>query len=423
MSKLRARWIDYDVESLAGTTTLRVFLDGAGGLEKTATGIRIKALGITNEMLAGSIGLDKLVKAVIAADGSQDFTADQSMGGNKLTNLANGTAQTDAVTLSQLQSSMAGLDFQADVLNTQTDATLDPGAPSSGDRYIITDSTSLHTNFGTITGIGDGDIVEYDGSDFVVAYDVSAQGEGALVWDQAADSFKYWDGSAWDLFGGLAGVTAGDGLEKTSNTMSVKVSDIAGTGLEDDGANNLQVSAQGNGLTGGGGSLLSIDPDAVTGGDIAPVSVSADGVGVDVTVLDGDHLTVDFTPSNYSPDDSPAEAADVDDLAAHLKGIDSAMASVGSGNQKTVYKELDSTIISNGLFTLSFSPEAADLVSLTPVGGPQQINKQSVGSIGVAPDFDVLNTNEVHINNNGSASGLSDVFQAGDVVMVEYSAT
>ena len=154
MSKSIARWIDYDVESMAGTTTLRVFLDGSGGLEKTAAGIRIKATGVTNDMLAGSIGLDKLVKSVIAADGTVDFTGDQSMGANKLTNLAQASASTDAVTLAQLQSAVSGLDFQADVLNTQTDATLDPGTPNTGDRYIITDSATLHANFGTIAGIG-----------------------------------------------------------------------------------------------------------------------------------------------------------------------------------------------------------------------------------------------------------------------------
>ncbi len=38
--------------------------------------------------------------------------------------------------------------------------------------------------------------------------------------------------------------------------------------------------------------------------------------------LDGDHLDIDFTPSNYTPSTAPAEAADVDDLAAHLSGID-----------------------------------------------------------------------------------------------------
>ena len=38
----------------------------------------------------------------------------------------------------------------------------------------------------------------------------------------------------------------------------------------------------------------------------------------------GDHLDIDFTPTNYTPDATPAEAADVDDLAAHLAGIDTA---------------------------------------------------------------------------------------------------
>jgi|TARA_Y100000034_G_C6883139_1_gene405008 hypothetical protein len=42
----------------------------------------------------------------------------------------------------------------------------------------------------------------------------------------------------------------------------------------------------------------------------------------DSAEIDGDHLDIDFTPSNYTPDSSPAEAADVDDLAAHLKGLD-----------------------------------------------------------------------------------------------------
>lgn len=91
-----------------------------------------------------------------------------------------------------------GFDFQIDVLNTQVDATLDPGvSPTTGDRYIITNSAALHANFGTITGVGNGDIVEYDGSNFVVEYDVSVQGEGAKVWDRNANKFANWDGSAW----------------------------------------------------------------------------------------------------------------------------------------------------------------------------------------------------------------------------------
>jgi len=46
--------------------------------------------------------------------------------------------------------------------------------------------------------------------------------------------------------------------------------------------------------------------------------------------LDGDHVDIDFTPVNYTPDAAPAEAADIDDLAAHLKGIDTALGGVGA---------------------------------------------------------------------------------------------
>src|SRR5690606_4247358 len=47
--------------------------------------------------------------------------------------------------------------------------------------------------------------------------------------------------------------------------------------------------------------------------------------------MDGDHLDIDFTPSNYTPSTVPAEAANVDDLAAHLAGIDDALGAVGGG--------------------------------------------------------------------------------------------
>lgn len=256
----------------------------------------------------------------------------------------------------EIDSAIAGLDFQADVLNKQTDATLDPGAtPSVGDRYIITAAGSLHVNFGTITGLANNDIVEYETGGFVVAYDVSDAGEGALVWNRDADYFEHWDGSSWSEFGGLSGVTAGDGLTKSGNTLNVgagdgisvsadavavspsdftgaglevnggdiriaasaagdgltggagsalavgagdgidvtadavavDVTDIIGTGLSEDASNNIRIGAQGNGIGGGNGSTLSVTPDSTTGATVAPVSVTANGVGV---VIDNDSL-------------------------------------------------------------------------------------------------------------------------------------
>lgn len=58
-------------------------------------------------------------------------------------------------------------------------------------------------------------------------------------------------------------------------------------------------------------------------------SAAVEGIGyfpfTDGARFDGDQLDIGFTPTNYTPDASPAEAADVNDLAAHLKGIDNSV--------------------------------------------------------------------------------------------------
>src|SRR6056297_3430412 len=130
MSKTTARWINFDTQSLSGTSTLTVKLVTDGGIEKTVDGLQIKTSGVTNDMLEGSIALSKLAEAVIKADGSVTYTGDQDMGGNNLTNMAQASNPADAVTLSQLQSWSSSLDFQADVFDIQEDASLDPGTPN-----------------------------------------------------------------------------------------------------------------------------------------------------------------------------------------------------------------------------------------------------------------------------------------------------
>ena len=45
--------------------------------------------------------------------------------------------------------------------------------------------------------------------------------------------------------------------------------------------------------------------------------------------IDGDKLDIDWNPTNYTPDVSPSEVTSVDELTAHLKGIDTALASAG----------------------------------------------------------------------------------------------
>ena len=178
------------------------------------------------------------VNQAVLQDGTRAMLANLSLGGFKITNLANGTNPNDAVNLSQLDAALAGLDFQPDVDNYVADASsIAPGAglpaAASGQRYILASNTgSLAVGWGTITGVGDGDIVQYNGSAWVVAYDVSVRGEGALVWQRNDNIFMRWDGSTWAEFGGLAGVTAGAGLLKSGNVLSIELD--TNSGLEFD---------------------------------------------------------------------------------------------------------------------------------------------------------------------------------------------
>ena len=197
-------------------------------IEFAGGNLNVKALGITDAMLAGSISFTKLADSANIArlDQAETVAAVWAFGANLPTASADPTSANQLARKSYVDSVISGLDFQADVLNTQTDATLDPGAsPTTGDRYILTNTAALHANFGSITGVGDNDIVEYTGSAFEVAYDVSTEGEGALAWDQNANHFKLYDGSTWSEFGGLSGVTAGDALSKSGNTLNVNVDD------------------------------------------------------------------------------------------------------------------------------------------------------------------------------------------------------
>jgi len=82
---------------------------------------------------------------------------------------------------------------------------------------------------------------------------------------------------------------------------------------------------------------------------------------------------------------------------------------------------ISQTDVTNGYVTLSQNPFNAQNVQVWIAGGSIQTNKQCVGSTGATPDFDVLNTNRVHINNNGGASGLSGVIKKSAVIIVIYN--
>jgi hypothetical protein len=73
-----------------------------------------------------------------------------------------------------------------------------------------------------------------------------------------------------------------------------------------------------------------------------------------------------------------------------------------------------------GYFTLTYVPIDPTNVTVDIYRGPRQVNKNTVGDSGAVPDFDILNGNELHFNNNGIATGLREYIAEDDVLIIVY---
>lgn len=174
----------------------------------------------TNKVAAhGSI----LSSDLILKDGSVTFTANQSLGGNKVTSLANGTTSADAVNYAQLQaveSLISGFSWLTSCISRLVTP---PGSPLMGDRYLI------DAVLGPATGVWAGhedEIAEYNGSswDFTVptlgAYiSIEDESDGLYLYGGASWSKKYFEAT-----------TASTGLTKVGFDIRID-SSAAGTGL------------------------------------------------------------------------------------------------------------------------------------------------------------------------------------------------
>jgi hypothetical protein len=192
-------------------------------------------LDVTNSKLYGSSNgstvfvIDTVGLTDIVQDTSPQLGGNLDAQGNKITSLGTPTAGTDAVTKTYVDGLIQGLRWDDPVLAIQTDASLDPGAsPTTGDRYILEASGTLHANFGTITGVGDDDIVEYNGSAWVIDFDASVTGEGETVYNRATNSSYTYNGSAWVVMGGTSDHGALSGLSDDDHAQYAVISSGSG---------------------------------------------------------------------------------------------------------------------------------------------------------------------------------------------------
>jgi hypothetical protein len=254
--------------STASTTGNIVLVPGAiGGAVNVSNAKIVNLLDPTNAQDAATQNyvLNGLATKLSLAGGT--MTNNIAMGGHEITGLGAPTSANSAVRKVDLETALSGLDFQPDVLGVQLASVAAPGVPTSGMRYVLT-TGSLDVSWGTIPGLGTNDIVQYNGASWFVAYDVSVQGPGALVWDRGTSTFQRWDGTSWSDFGGLAGITAGIGLSKTGNTLDVNL----GAGIA-----QLPTDEVGLDLYSSSGLFLTVDGSTASTLTNAQLSILLDG--------------------------------------------------------------------------------------------------------------------------------------------------
>jgi len=199
-----------------------------------------------------------------------------------------------------------------------------PYTDGADDGKVVTFSGASLTGVAT-NDATDGNVVVVNASNSVFAND-------SLIFDGVVPTGT-WSGSGAPVAG--AGLTstldvinvgdAGKGVQVNANDIQVDASEIAssagalqqvsGAGNEHllevkldvatgggesglvKGANGLGVGANlaGNGLSLTQGSAMVVDPDSTTGGNVVPVDVTANGVGLDVSDIDGVGIEADGT--------------------------------------------------------------------------------------------------------------------------------
>lgn len=213
--------------------------------------------GALNE-LQTDVDTRALDSIVIKKDGSVAFTANQSMGGFKLTNLAAPTAAGDAVTKSYVDAIKQGLDIKDSVrvATTASITNLNAGPLSidgitlvAGDRVLVKDGASrdgveavsnIRNGIYVVGTIGVDSGVWTRSSDADASSEVTA-GLFTFVAEGTTNSDAGFvlttnDPITLDTtalvfvqFSGAGQIVAGDGLSKSGNTLSVNVD---GQGLE-----------------------------------------------------------------------------------------------------------------------------------------------------------------------------------------------
>jgi hypothetical protein len=224
-------------------------------------------------------------------------------------------------------------------------------------------------------------------------------------------------------------VTAGAGLTKDGTSIRVGDGTLGNVNGINRTSNDISAAVDGSTVE-VVSNVLAVKDLGVGTAKLAATSVTAAKLGNDVAGVgigggNGSAINVDI--ANTTAETSVANDDEIlihDTSAGAVRAMTRSnfLAGVGTGETRGHEMHLvTSGEVTSGYFTLASSPSAVGNVSAFVVGGLGQVNKQIVGATGATPDFDVLNSNQFHFNNNGAATGLSEHIEEGDILDIQYA--
>lgn len=395
-----------NVSAGAGDAGKFILLDANGHVDATM----INDADIDHGSVGGLADDDHTQYILVA--GTRAFTGAQSMGSFKLTNLADGTASSDAVNYGQLQSALAGLSWKDTVrglklIGERTIALINALSPEAGDCVVATDAGT--PTAGTSDALAAGDVAEFDGTSWkkVVSNSAGRVPNGirfilakttALVspFVEATDDNKIvisvadpgtYDGSVsdWDDTGDAVDNAAvliqdpthisiydnlGFTLEAPSTVPTGSWIQFSGASATTAGAG---LYASGNTFNVGNGDGITVDTDAIsvdllTGGGLKFTGASPNGeLGVEPNDFAGegliddgsDNLAIDW--STAFNDSKAVKASDLSSTAngkgASIIGVEDASAYWTGTDVEAVLDEIEAQLGGTTSTTYGFSED------------------------------------------------------------------
>ena len=264
-------------------------------------------------------------------------------------------------------------DVDASALKKTTVSDLSIGAAPVGAEYVVLSSDSTLTNESVLTA---GDGLDLSGATFSV--DLKSSG----------------------------------GLKISSTELAIEPGDFAGTGLEDDGSDNLRIStaAAGTGLSGGGGSALSVDYGSTSGTAVqgnTTFSLSAGyglSGGISSSALgSGISGNLDVEPEEFA---GIGTSVSSNNINTYLSASSNITITTGSDNQLAV--ALNSNLVLDKVIATSLTGSLTQLINGDPylvAGGNITISTCSDGSVTISNDADITSVTAGNGLTGGGASG------------------